>query len=274
VESRVKSDAQADSETDAGGLGADGESDSDTRIGATNTSGGNATNGTDNTSEGNAVSRTTIGNGADLLGTTVTVAAYVDKMRAHAFAETDVTAVGADADAYADPCASGINEVRRLNGSEITGNEKIPRRRDQRRLDQRAIGQRPRRGWRRHRQFLEARLNNRSKVEGSTTRCCGPQSSWSTRCRTAPWATPRAARDGAVFDGGSSASPETNNALRDLLGSDHQDARRAQPRARGRCDRHDHQDDERHPATGETLARRSPALRSSSITSSMTSRRR
>jgi hypothetical protein len=226
VESRVKSNVQADSETEAGGLGADGESDSDARIGATTISDNNDdpddNPGNDNTSEGNAISQTTIGAGAALVGSTVTIAAYVDKMRAHSFAETDVDAVGADADAYADTFASGINEVRLLDGSEITGNERITvdavtnnvsiTARSDSDLD--ALGGDTD-------SFSEARLNNRSKVEAFWEALLRTSELVVNAVQNNPVADATERRSGAVFDDGSSSSPETNNARREIFWESH-----------------------------------------------------
>ena len=53
------------------------------------------------------------------------VGAYVDRVRGHAYAETDVTAAGANCDANATSLITSLNEVRLLDGANITGNEKV-----------------------------------------------------------------------------------------------------------------------------------------------------
>ena len=111
IESRAFANGDAYSEADAAGLGAGANTVSNVTIG----SGG----------EESAVSRTDIEANADLLGNRVVIGAYVDKLRGNAYAETDVTAVGADCDAEATSFLTGLNEVRVLDGAVITGNEKL-----------------------------------------------------------------------------------------------------------------------------------------------------
>jgi hypothetical protein len=210
IESRTSADAEANSEVDAGGLGADGESDSFAIVGNNNILGTQAQ------------TRTEIRGSADLIGANVTIGAYTDKLRARAFAETDVTAAGADCDAYADTDVNSLNETVLKDNAEITGNEKITVEAEYISIDNTArsdsdldaVGGDTD-------SYSSAYLDSRAKIEGH----------WEALLRTAAlevnaeqtsvtsYATAR--RDGAWFDGGGSSSPETKNALREIYWESH-----------------------------------------------------
>ncbi|MGD8330942.1 MAG: hypothetical protein PVJ49_16045, partial [Acidobacteriota bacterium] len=111
VESRAFANGDADAEVDAGGLGVGANTHARVRIG---TSG-----------EESALTRTDIKADADILGKNVVINAYVDKVRGRAYAETDVTAAGADCDALAQSYITSLNEVRLLDGAVITAEEMI-----------------------------------------------------------------------------------------------------------------------------------------------------
>jgi hypothetical protein len=216
VETRVTADVQAESEADGGGLGVDGNAEADVRIGY-------KPNIDSETIETNALSQTEVGGAANLLGKRVLVASYVDKLRGRAFAETDVTALGADADADADSYAAGRNETLLLDGSEITGSESITIHSEFARIDNTARSDADLDALGGDTDsFADVDLNTRAKVEGH----------WEAKLRTAELVVhalqtnvisdASARRSGAVFDGGDSGEDnDPQDARREIFWESH-----------------------------------------------------
>ncbi len=217
VETRTKSNVQADAEAEAFGLfGSNAEADADARIGTHNFGSGNAA------SDENAASRTIIGDGANLVASSVTVAAYVDKMRARAFAKTRATSAGGKSDAAARSYAAGIDQVQLLHGSEITGNESIlvEAVTNQVSITSHADGQTNAAGGKTDVVSL-AELNNRAKIEGYWEALLRSTKVDVNAVQNSPVASATSRRSGAWVDFGGTTKDDTTNARREIYWEGH-----------------------------------------------------